>query len=37
MALMHNGEHTEQVDRFGAQVMRNLAHNIADLLKAHAE
>ena len=34
-ALMHNGEHTEQDDRFGAQVMRNLGHNIADLLKAH--
>ena len=37
MALMHNGEHTEQDDRFGTQVMRNLGHTIADLLKAHAE
>ncbi len=32
--LMHNGEHTEQEDRFGAKVMRNLGHNIAKLLKA---
>ena len=31
--LMHNGEHTEQDDRFGAKVMRNLGHNIAKLLK----
>ena len=32
--LMHNGEHTEQDDRFGAKVMRNLGHNIAGLLRA---
>ena len=31
--LMHNGEHTEREDRFGAKVMRNLGHNIAKLLK----
>ena len=31
--LMHNGEHMEQEDLFGAKVMRNLGHNIAGLLK----